>query len=116
MLDVDVEADSNGAQGAATARQHSLPKSAVLPLPLSEPSAYTVYNEYSQGQLVLALYPDTTCFYRAYVHSSPSMTPPNAQGRRDYLIEFEDENESSGRSEPMRVPQKYVLRTPNTHM
>ena len=28
---------------------------------------------------------------------------------RDYLVEFEDESEASGKSEPMRVPQKYVL-------
>ena len=62
---------------------------------------------------VLALYPDTTCFYRAYVHTPPSLNQPNSQQRRDYLIEFEDENEASGRSEPMRVPQKYVLRLPN---
>ena len=61
------------------------------------------------GQLVLALYPDTTCFYRAYVYMPPSQSAPNAQGRRDYLIQFEDENEASGLSEPMRVPQKYVL-------
>ena len=58
---------------------------------------------------MLALYPDTTCFYKAMVHTPPSersMTPP-----RDYLIEFEDESEISGLSDAMRVPQKYVLRS-----
>ena len=50
---------------------------------------------------------DTTCFYKALVHTPPSEMdePP-----RDYLVEFEDESEASGKSEPMRVPQKYVMR------
>jgi len=61
---------------------------------------------------VLALYPDTTCFYKAYVATPPSQSNPNPSHRRDYMIEFEDENEVTGRSEPMRVPQKYTLRLP----
>ena len=39
--------------------------------------------------------------------------PPPIIGRREYLVEFEDENEISGRGEPTRVPQKYVLVLPN---
>ncbi|KOO26260.1 hypothetical protein Ctob_008309 [Chrysochromulina tobinii] len=31
---------------------------------------------------------------------------------KDYLVEFEDESEESGRSAPMRVPTKYILRMP----
>jgi hypothetical protein len=47
---------------------------------------------------------------QALVHTTPSSiggAPP-----RDYLVEFEDESEASGKSEPMRVPQKYVIRAP----
>ena len=52
--------------------------------------------------------------------TSASITAAAASGRicmaqhtpppRDYLIEFEDETEATGKSEPMRCPQKYVLR------
>ena len=94
------------------ARQHQVPARFVLPLPLTEPSVYTAFNEFSRGVWVLALYPDTTCFYKALVHTAPSSmmgSPPP----RDYLVEFEDESEASGKSEPMRVPQKYVLRLQN---
>jgi len=90
-----------------TQRQHTVPSRFVMPLPLSEPSVYTRQNEFHRGTWILALYPDTTCFYKALVHTPPSMigtAPP-----RDYLVEFEDESEASGKSEPMRVPQKYVL-------
>jgi SAGA-associated factor 29 len=80
----------------------------VLPLPLFEPSVYTAHNELCRGQMVLALYPDTTCFYKALVH-----TPPSLRRQRDYLVEFEDESEPSGRSEAQNVPQKYVLRIPD---
>jgi len=111
VLDLDGD-DLDHVSAASSSRQHSISNKLVVPLPLTEPSAYSSYNEYQQGLLVLALYPDTTCFYRAYVHTPPSMSQPNSQQRREYLIEFEDENELSGRSEPMRVPQKYVLRLP----
>ena len=85
----------------------------MVALPTSEPSTYSHYNEFKAGSTVLALYPDTTCFYKAYVDTPPSGLAPNHLGRRDYMIEFEDENEVTGRSEPMRVPQKYTLRLPS---
>ena len=105
-------ADPWAQESASTARQHQVPARWVLPLPLTEPSVYTAFNEFSRGVWVLALYPDTTCFYKALVHTAPSSmmgSPPP----RDYLVEFEDESEASGKSEPMRVPQKYVLRLQN---
>ena len=105
-------ADPWAQESASTARQHQVPARFVLPLPLTEPSVYTAFNEFSRGVWVLALYPDTTCFYKALVHTAPSSmmgSPPP----RDYLVEFEDESEASGKSEPMRVPQKYVLRLQN---
>ena len=72
---------------------------------------YTPYNEFARNTVVLALYPDTTCFYKAYVHTPPSASAANPPPR-DYLVEFEDESEASGKSEPMRVPQRYVLAFP----
>ena len=107
---LDLDADSSG--DPTTSKQHTVPAKSVMPLPTSEPLAYTPYNEFQRGITVLAMYPDTTCFYRAFVHTPPSQNTPNDEQRRDYLVEFEDENEASGRSEAMRVPQKYVLRLP----
>ena len=49
----------------------------MLPLPLYEPSVYTAHNELRGGQMVLALYPDTTCFYKVLtltLNPSPSPT------------------------------------------
>ena len=43
---------------------NQVPSKFVLPLPLYEPSVYTAHNELRGGQMVLALYPDTTCFYK----------------------------------------------------
>ena len=94
----------------SSAREHLVSRRMVMPLPLTEPSMYTPYNEFPRGQWILALYPDTTCFYKAMVHTPPSEMaggPP-----KDYLVEFEDESEESGRSAPMRVPTKYILRMP----
>lgn len=105
----DSEADP-WAQEAGASKQHNVPGRMVVPLPLTEPSHYTPYNEFPRGQWILALYPDTTCFYKALVHTPPSQMadgPP-----RDYLVEFEDEAEASGRGEPMRCPQRYVLALP----
>ena len=69
---------------------------------------YTPYNEFARSTWVLALFPDTTCFYKALVHTPPSQMP--SDGERHYIVEFEDETEPSGRGEPTRVPQKYVLK------
>ena len=114
VLDVDAgdELIAGASIASSSSRQHTLPSRYVLPLPLTEPSSYSAYNELARGLQVLALYPDTTCFYKAFVHTPPSENLLNELERRDYLVEFEDENEASGRSEPMCVPQRYVLRLP----
>jgi hypothetical protein len=108
IIDED-DADADPWAADAGRQQHVVSARMVMPLPTHEPSVYTPYNEFARGQWVLALYPDTTCFYKALVHTPPSemKAPP-----RDYIVEFEDEAEASGKGEPMRVPQKYVLRLP----
>ena len=49
---------------------------AIVPLPdpdahPSNPSHLNAYQEFPVGSIVLALYPDTSCFYRAEVLASP---------------------------------------------
>jgi hypothetical protein len=109
ILDED-DSDADPWATESSQRQHTVSARMVIALPLTEPTLYTQYNEIGKGVWVLALYPDTTCFYKALVHTPPSRMgdhPP-----RDYLVEFEDEAEASGRGEAMRVPQRYVLRLP----
>jgi SAGA-associated factor 29 len=65
VLDEDDSDTDPWARDASTARQHQVPARQVLPLPLTEPSLYTHQNEFQRGTWVLALYPDTTCFYKA---------------------------------------------------
>uniref|UniRef100_A0A672PGT1 SAGA complex associated factor 29 n=1 Tax=Sinocyclocheilus grahami TaxID=75366 RepID=A0A672PGT1_SINGR len=57
---------------------------------------------FSKDQLVLALYPQTTCFYRALIH-----TPPH-RPQDDYSVLFEDTSYADGYSPPLNVAQRYV--------
>ncbi|CAI5448543.1 unnamed protein product [Caenorhabditis angaria] len=54
--------------------------------------------------IVLALYPQTTCFYKGVVHEVP------AEATDCYQIAFDDASYPSGYSPPMSIPQKYVVR------
>ncbi|KAG9350011.1 hypothetical protein JZ751_026364 [Albula glossodonta] len=56
-----------------------------------------------KDQLVLALYPQTTCFYRALIH-----TPPH-RPQDDYSVLFEDTSYADGYSPPLNVAQRYVV-------
>lgn len=53
--------------------------------------------------LVLALYPQTTCFYKGVVQRVPQ------QATDDYLVTFEDPSYSTGYSPPLPIPQRYVV-------
>lgn len=57
---------------------------------------------------VHALYPQSTCFYKAKVNQVP-------QNSSDaYELLFDDDTYESGYSEPMHVPQRYVIAYKNT--
>ncbi|XP_037577426.1 SAGA-associated factor 29 isoform X1 [Dermacentor silvarum] len=84
--------------------RHTLSRRRVVPLPLlranplTDPSAL-----FAKGTLVMALYPQTTCFYRALVHEPPSGP------QDDYLVLFEDSSYPEGYSPPLAVAQRYVI-------
>ena len=67
-----VEDDDEPEVAGAPHEQYQVISRCVLPLPLYEPQAFTPYNEHRMGATVLALYPDTTCFYKAWVYTPPS--------------------------------------------
>ena len=84
--------------------RHTLPKKRVVPLPLwranpvADPQAL-----FEKDSMVLALYPQTTCFYRGIVAEAPQ-TP-----LEDYQIMFEDNTYPEGYSPSLNVPQLYVV-------
>jgi len=75
---------------------------AIIPLPdptapLNSGAHPNAYPEFPTGSTVLALYPDTSCFYRAEVIASPK-EPPSVRGqatvqKRFYMLKFEDDDD-----------------------
>ena len=61
-----------------------------------------------KGDWVLAVFPETTSFYRACVAKDPT---PNADGvYADVIVRFDDDDDETGRAPPRRVPARFVLR------
>merc|ERR1712228_590307 len=58
---------------------------------------------FQKGSLVMALYPQTTCFYKALVHAPPK------KPQDEYSVLFEDTSYADGFSPPLNVPQRYVI-------
>uniref|UniRef100_UPI00358F9140 SAGA-associated factor 29 isoform X1 n=2 Tax=Myxine glutinosa TaxID=7769 RepID=UPI00358F9140 len=84
--------------------RHVLSRRRVIPLPQWKANPETDPGAlFPSQQLVLALYPQTTCFYRALIH-----TPPR-RPQDDYLVLFEDTSYPDGYSPPLTVAQRYVV-------
>lgn len=101
----DVEdIDYSEEEGKNEKERHQLSRRRIIPLPLYK--ADPLHNQdalFQVKQLVLALYPQTTCFYKAVVHQVPK-TKDN-----DYTVLFEDTSYADGYSPPLTVPQRYVV-------
>jgi len=97
----DAEPQEDGQPGAF----YNTTLRSILPLPdptappnsASHQSAYPVFPA---GATVMALYPDTSCFYRAVVLASPSDTHPagrratqGSQSKLMYKLKFEDDGD-----------------------
>ncbi|KXN88167.1 SAGA-associated factor 29 [Leucoagaricus sp. SymC.cos] len=67
-------------------------------IPLPDPNAVSSYPDFPAGSTVMALYPDTSCFYRAEVIATPKdMQPsgraqPTAKYMPTYKLKFEDDD------------------------
>lgn len=84
--------------------RHSIGKRRVIPLPIMRANPLTNPEAlFPQNSLVLALYPQTTCFYRAIIDKSPQ------DPSQDYMVSFEDLTYTEGYSPPLAVPQRYVI-------
>lgn len=52
----------------------------------------------------MALFPQTTCFYKCVVNAVPTTH------NDEYEVIFEDTNYSGGYAPPLKVAQRYVIR------
>jgi len=84
--------------------RHTLSRRKVYPLPLWRANPQVNPEAlYSEGASVMALYPQTTCFYKAVVSMPPSLAV------EDYSILFEDPSYPDGYSPALKICQRYVL-------
>lgn len=84
--------------------RHILSKRRIIPLPLYRANPETdAHALFQKGTIVMALYPQTTCFYKAIINDLP------ATAKQDYEVLFEDSTYSNGYSDPMYVSQRYVI-------
>jgi len=61
-----------------------------------------------RGDLVLAVFPETTSFYRAEVAKNPRH-PQHGNGCWEVIVRFEDDEDETGKAPPRRVPARFVL-------
>jgi SAGA-associated factor 29 len=61
-----------------------------------------------RGDNVLAVFPETTSFYRAEVVKNPK-APAHANGQWEVVVRFEDDEDETGKAPPRRVPGRFVL-------
>lgn len=84
--------------------RHILSKRRIVPLPLMRSNPETdSYALFSKGTTVMALYPQTTCFYKAIINKLP-LTAID-----EYQVLFEDPTYAEGYSPPLPIAQRYVI-------
>ena len=82
----------------------SLPSARVLRL-----TAPVEDGELHKGDQVLAVFPETTSFYRAVISKAPRRC---AGGAIECIVKFEDDEDESGRTPHRRVHSRFVLPMP----
>ncbi|XP_031623703.1 SAGA-associated factor 29 [Contarinia nasturtii] len=87
-----------------TKDRHVLSKRRIVPLPLMRANPETDSHAlFAKGTMVMALYPQTTCFYKAIINNLPETATA------DYELLFEDASYPEGYSPPLMVAQRYVI-------
>jgi len=86
--------------------RHVLSKRKVIPLPLMRANPETDGHAlFPKDTVVMALYPQTTCFYKAIVHRLPQTAT------EDYEVLFEDSSYMNGYAEPFRKTRSTLTET-----
>jgi len=84
--------------------RHTLSKRKVIPLTTMRANPETSPDAlYEKGTTVMAIYPQTTCFYKGVIKDQPA-TPSD-----DYEVLFEDPSYADGYSPPLSVAQRYII-------
>ena len=63
-----------------------------------------------RGDRVLAVFPETTCFYSGIVAKNPKTGPGS-----DIVIKFDDDEDELGKPVARKVPARFVLPTASTY-
>jgi len=80
----------------------------TVPIPMEEPETLTKTYEFSKDSVVFAMYPGTTCFYRAIV-----LEAPRRRKGTEYLLHFEDDEDETGETPSRSVDPRFVLPVPS---
>ena len=84
--------------------RHNLSRRRVIPLPTMRASPETNPEAlYCGGTTVMAIYPQTTCFYKGVIKEQPG------GAAEDYQVLFEDPSYADGYSPPLNVAQRYII-------
>lgn len=85
-------------------KRYTLTRSKVIPLPKWKANPVTHPEAiFPKGTAVFALYPQTTCFYKAIVDEVP------VHIHDEYSLYFEDSSYPEGYAPAIRIPQRYVV-------
>ncbi|CAF0770784.1 unnamed protein product [Adineta ricciae] len=95
---VDIDAEPGKGRYYNISKRHIIPLPQWRACPLTCPQAL-----FAPRTIVLALYPQTSCFYKGIVESIPRV------GNDCYSIIFEDSSYNSGFSPEFDVPQMFVV-------
>lgn len=65
----------------------------------------------NRGDRVMAVFPETTSFYRATVVKTPRIPASSVNGQWEVVVRFDDDEDESGKWPARRVPARFVLRS-----
>ena len=74
-----------------------------------------------KGSKVMAIFPETTSFYRAIVSKNPVWTDGKGEGEngkprvKEVILKFEDDEDQDGKTPHRRVPSRYVIPVPQRY-
>ena len=95
-----------------TSKLIRLPWSHVMQLSTSSAERYT------KNRPCMAIFPETTSFYRAIVSKSPVWTWDDSSRSpvvSELVVKFEDDEDAAGRTPHRRVPARYVIPLPSEY-
>ena len=104
VVKYDATSDAYAVQDEDDSKIIELPASRVRRLGLPEDGL----DELAKGERVVAIFPETTSFYRAVVSKAPKRGPGGAPS--EIVLKFEDDEDDAGRTPHRRVSLRYVLR------